>query len=150
MGEVFASHSVERLEASLSGYHANGSRPNRFRRARSARASAKTSSAALDPTAVGETLRWIASVRLLGDDWRATPTAQYYDWRMMSNPTYDFQIDQFDRRWIGGGRYERSFKLNDTLSLRAGVEGRYDDIGNVGVAAHRSRQLRRTHRPASP
>ena len=87
----------------------------------------------LDPTASGETLRWIGSARLLGDGWRASLWAQYYDWNMLSNATYDFQINQFDRRWIGGGRYERQFELNDTLTLTAGAETRYDDIGNVGL-----------------
>ena len=88
---------------------------------------------ALDPTARGETLRYILSARLTGQDWKATLYGQYYDWHMLSNPTYDFQINQFDRRWIGGGRYERAFKVSDRLSFTAGTEGRYDDIGNVGV-----------------
>ena len=87
----------------------------------------------LDPTASGETLRWIGAARLLGDGWRASLWAQYYDWNMLSNATYDFQINQFDRRWIGGGRYQREFELNDTLTLTAGAETRYDDIGNVGL-----------------
>jgi outer membrane receptor protein involved in Fe transport len=87
----------------------------------------------LDPTASGETLRWIGAARLLGDGWRASLWAQYYDWHMLSNATYDFQINQFDRRWIGGGRFQRELQLSDTLSLTAGVETRYDDIGNVGL-----------------
>jgi outer membrane receptor protein involved in Fe transport len=122
------------MEASLSGYHAEWQPTEQIPEDAIGTSICEDEFCALDPTAVGETLRWIASVRLLGDDWRATAYGQYYDWRMMSNPTYDFQIDQFDRRWIGGGRYERTFTVNDTLSLRAGVEGRYDDIGNVGVS----------------
>jgi outer membrane receptor protein involved in Fe transport len=88
---------------------------------------------ALDPTAVGETLRWIGSARLLGEDWRASVWAQYYDWHMLSNATYDFQINQFDRRWIAGGRYERQIELRPGLTLELGAETRYDDIGNVGL-----------------
>jgi outer membrane receptor protein involved in Fe transport len=88
----------------------------------------------LDPTAEGETLRWIGAARLSGEDWRATLYGQYYDWQMSSNPTYDFQINQFDRRWIAGGRYERTFELAPALSLKGGSELRYDDIGNVGVS----------------
>jgi outer membrane receptor protein involved in Fe transport len=122
------------LEASVSGYHAKWRPTEQIPEDLIGTDVCEDEFCSLDPTAVGETLRWIASFRLLGDDWRATAYGQYYDWRMMSNPTYDFQIDQFDRRWIGGGRYERSFTINDALSLRAGVEGRYDDIGNVGVA----------------
>jgi outer membrane receptor protein involved in Fe transport len=122
------------IEASVSGYHAEWKPTEQIPEDLIGTALCEDEFCALDPTAVGETLRWIASVRLLGDGWRATVYGQYYDWRMMSNPTYDFQIDQFDRRWIGGGRYERTFTVNERLSLRAGVEGRYDDIGNVGVA----------------
>jgi outer membrane receptor protein involved in Fe transport len=122
------------LEASVSGYHAQWQPTEQIPEDLIGTALCENEFCSLDPSAVGETLRWIASVRLLGEDWRATAYAQYYDWRMMSNPTYDFQIDQFDRRWIGGGRYERMFTVNEQLSLRAGIEGRYDDIGNVGVA----------------
>ncbi|MGD9841459.1 MAG: TonB-dependent receptor [Steroidobacteraceae bacterium] len=88
---------------------------------------------ALDTTAKGQTMRWIGDVQLLADDWRATAYAQYYDWRMSSNPTYDFQIDQFDRRWVAGGRYEHSLINTDTLQVTAGTDLRYDNIGNVGV-----------------
>ncbi len=88
---------------------------------------------ALDTTAKGETTRWILDVQLLADDWRATAYAQYYDWRMGSDPTYDFQIDQFDRRWTAGGRYEHQLIRTDSLEMVAGTELRYDDIGNVGV-----------------
>jgi outer membrane receptor protein involved in Fe transport len=122
------------LEASVSGYHAKWQPTEQIPEDLIGTQVCEDEFCSLDPTAVGETLRWIASVRLLGDEWRATAYGQYYDWRMMSNPTYDFQIDQFDRRWIGGGRYERSFTISDQLSMRAGIEGRYDDVGNVGVA----------------
>ena len=88
---------------------------------------------ALDKTARGETTRWMSSAKLLGDDWRATVYAQYYRWRMSSNPTYDFQIEQFDRRWTAGGRYERSAVQTDNLDVTLGTEPRYDSIGNVGV-----------------
>lgn len=121
------------IEASLSGYHAKWRPTEQIPEDLIGSALCEDEFCALDDTAVGETLRWIASLRLFGDEWRATLYGQYYDWRMMSNPTYDFQIDQFDRRWIGGGRYERTFTVNDQLAFRAGAEGRYDDIGNVGV-----------------
>jgi len=121
------------VEASLSGYHAEWQPTEQIPEDLIGTSFCEDVYCALDPTAIGETLRWIASLRVLGADWRATAYGQYYDWRMMSNPTYDFQIDQFDRRWIGGGRYERSFTVSDRLSFRAGAEGRYDDIGNVGV-----------------
>jgi outer membrane receptor protein involved in Fe transport len=87
----------------------------------------------LDPTADGDTRRWIAGAQLEGDVWRASAYAQYYDWFMQSNPTYDLQINQFDSRWTTGGRYERTLLETDTLSLTVGGEFRYDDIGDVGL-----------------
>jgi len=87
----------------------------------------------LDPTATGETLRYIATARLVADSWRATLYGQYYDWDMFSNPTYDFQIHQFDRRWTSGGRFERTLLKSARFNADVGVEVRYDDIGNVGL-----------------
>jgi outer membrane receptor protein involved in Fe transport len=87
----------------------------------------------LDPTADGNTSRWIAGVQLDGDVWRASAYAQYYDWFMQSNPTYDFQINQFDRRWTTGGRYERTLLESSRVEVTLGGEFRYDDISNVGV-----------------
>ena len=122
-----------RLEVSVSGYHAEWRPTEQIPERAIGTDVCENEFCSLDPTAKGETLRWIAAARLIGEDWRATAYAQYYDWHMLSNATYDFQINQFDRRWIGGGRFERGFKLNDQLSLTAGVEARYDDIGNVGL-----------------
>ena len=121
------------LEFSLSGYHAQWRPTEQIPERAIGTSVCKDAFCALDPTATGETLRWIGAARLLGDGWRASLWAQYYDWSMLSNATYDFQINQFDRRWIGGGRYQRELQLSDTLALTAGVETRYDDIGNVGL-----------------
>jgi outer membrane receptor protein involved in Fe transport len=121
------------LEFSLSGYHAQWRPTEQIPERAIGTSVCEDAFCALDPTATGETLRWIGAARLLGDGWRASLWAQYYDWHMLSNATYDFQINQFDRRWIGGGRYQRELQLSDTLSLTAGVETRYDDIGNVGL-----------------
>jgi outer membrane receptor protein involved in Fe transport len=87
----------------------------------------------LDPTADGNTERWIAGVQLEGDVWRASAYAQYYDWFMQSNPTYDFQINQFDERWTTGGRYERTIHDSGAVAVTVGGEFRYDDIGDVGL-----------------
>jgi outer membrane receptor protein involved in Fe transport len=87
----------------------------------------------LDPTADGYTSRWIAGVQLDGDVWGASVYAQYYDWFMSSNPTYDFQLNQFDRRWTTGGRYDRTAFENDKVVVTVGGDFRYDDIGNVGL-----------------
>lgn len=122
-----------RLEVSLSGYHAEWRPTEQIPDRAIGTDVCENEFCSLDPTAAGETLRWIAAARLIGDDWRATAYAQYYDWHMLSNATYDFQINQFDRRWIGGGRFEHGFELSEQLSLTAGIEARHDDIGNVGL-----------------
>ena len=87
----------------------------------------------LDPTAGGNTERWIAGVQLDSQMWSASAYAQYYDWFMQSNPTYDFQLNQFDRRWTTGGRYDRTVLENDDVTVTIGGDFRYDDIGNVGL-----------------
>jgi outer membrane receptor protein involved in Fe transport len=88
---------------------------------------------ALDATAGGNTSRWIGGAQLSGDDWTASGYLQYYDWYMQSNPTYDFQINQFDKRITTGGRYEKILFEEASFEVRAGGELRYDDIGPVGV-----------------
>src|SRR5690606_35744120 len=50
---------------------------------------------------------------------------------MLSDPTYDFQIEQSDRRWTLGGRVERNLVQRADLELDVGGELRYDDIGKV-------------------
>jgi outer membrane receptor protein involved in Fe transport len=87
----------------------------------------------LDPTAVGDTERWIGGLQLDGDVWRASAYVQYYDWFMQSNPTYDFQINQFDERFTTGGRYEHTVHETDRVAISVGGELRYDDIGDVGL-----------------
>ncbi len=121
------------LKMSLSGYHGQWNSTEQLPESAIGTPGCADEFCSLDPTARGETTRWIFGSQLLADTWRATAYAQYYDWRMSSDPTYDFQIDQFDRRWTVGGRYERRLIQSDTLELSAGTELRYDDIGNVGV-----------------
>jgi outer membrane cobalamin receptor len=87
----------------------------------------------LDSTADGNTSRWIATLRAQGSTWSASAYAQFYDWSMQSNPTYDFQINQFDRRWTTGGRYELTAFNTDKITITVGGEFRYDDIGYVGL-----------------
>jgi len=121
------------LNISVSGYHATWHPTEQIPESAIGTPACATVYCDLDPTALGETTRWIGTVNLVSDGWRATVYAQYYDWRMSSDPTYDFQIGQFDRRWTAGGRYERQVVKADTLEVKLGTELRYDDIGNVGV-----------------
>jgi hypothetical protein len=92
-----------------------------------------------DPTARGETTRFITNVAVAGDGFKGNVYGQYYDWSMYSNPTYadadgsSAQIRQFDRRWVFGLKGEKSFELSRAFRLTVGTENRYDDVGNVGV-----------------
>jgi outer membrane receptor protein involved in Fe transport len=88
---------------------------------------------ALDPSAAGNTSRWIGSVQLISEQWDASAYLQYYDWYMQSNPTYDFQINQFDKRWTTGGRVNRTVIDSNRLELIVGGEFRYDDVNPVGL-----------------
>lgn len=121
------------LNLSLSGYHATWNPTEQIPERVIGSSVCEDEFCSLDPTAEGETLRWIATARLLGTDWRATLYGQYYDWNMLSNSTYDAQINQLDRRWIAGGRYERTWRFGENTSLVGGTEFRYDDIGRVGL-----------------
>ena len=87
----------------------------------------------LDPTAEGETSRWIVTTEVTGDDWSGTLFAQHYDWTMSSNPTYDHQINQFDKRWTIGGKGEKTLIEEMNYQVIAGANFRYDDASRVGV-----------------
>tara|TARA_R110000824_G_scaffold336_3_gene1851 strand:- start:1702 stop:3735 length:2034 start_codon:yes stop_codon:yes gene_type:complete len=87
----------------------------------------------LDSTAKGETTRWIANLGLDGNDWNANVYAQFYDWTMSSDPTYDFQINQFDKRWILGGDSNYTVVDSADYVITAGAEFRHDNGSRVGV-----------------
>lgn len=88
---------------------------------------------ALDTTADGSTERWILTSNLTGNDWEASLFAQHYDWQMQSNPTYDYQINQFDKRWTVGGKLSSRWIDNARVSVTTGADFRYDDAGSVGL-----------------
>ena len=98
-----------------------------------------------DPSARGRTTRLVGNVAVHQQGWDANVYGQFYDWSMFSNPTYadsdgtSAQIRQFDKRWIVGGRAEKRWQVASALALSIGSEGRYDHIGNVGVARTRTR-----------
>jgi outer membrane cobalamin receptor len=121
------------LQVTLSGYHGKWHPSEQIPERSIGTSACADAFCALDDTAIGETYRWIASAGLRGDDWHASLYGQYYDWNMMSDPTYDAQINQLDRRMVFGGRFERKLINDAKFSLNAGVEGRYDDVGRVGL-----------------
>jgi outer membrane receptor protein involved in Fe transport len=129
------------LSATLSGYDGNWHPTEQVPERAIGTAVCEDAFCVLDPTAGGDTSRWIAAVQMDGSQWRASAYAQYYDWFMQSNPTYDFQINQFDRRWTTGGRYDRSVLEMAQIELNVGGEFRYDDISNVGLDEYAAGQF---------
>jgi outer membrane receptor protein involved in Fe transport len=95
----------------------------------------------LDSTADGNTSRWIGTAVLTGDEWDASAYIQSYDWFMTSNPTYEAQINQFDKRTTIGGRYNKSIIARENFEFDWGVEFRHDDIGPVGLDAYDAGQF---------
>lgn len=95
---------------------------------------------ALDLDLTGRTRREILTAQLDASDWRGSLYAQHYDWSMISNFTFFLddpvngdQTEQTEKLWTYGGRLERDFTLTSSLKLKAGTEGRYDDIETVGL-----------------
>lgn len=125
--------SIGALQVTLSGYQGKWRPSEQIPERAIGTSVCEDAFCALDETATGETTRWIASAGLQGEAWRASLYGQYYDWHMLSDPTYDNQINQLDRRTVFGGRFERTLIEGPRLTLKAGAEGRYDDIGRVGL-----------------
>jgi outer membrane receptor protein involved in Fe transport len=92
-----------------------------------------------DATARGMTTRFIGDAQLRGATFKASLSAQYYNWWMFSNPTYanadgtSAQIRQFDRRWTFQGSASKWWDVSDALKLTIGGQGQADNVGNVGV-----------------
>lgn len=121
------------LTFTASGYHATWHPSEQIPEASVGTAACADAYCSLDNTAFGVTDRWIATVQLLRDDLQASAWFQRYDWHMLSNPTYDNQINQFDHRWSGGGRWQQRIIQRPHLELTLGAEARHDDIDRVGV-----------------
>jgi outer membrane receptor protein involved in Fe transport len=96
---------------------------------------------ALDPTSTGDTERWILSAKADADRWSGSAYAQYYNWTMSSNPTYDAQINQFDKRSTMGGRFEYTAIDSAAVNLNVGTELRNDHISNVGLDEYEAGQF---------
>jgi outer membrane receptor protein involved in Fe transport len=118
--------------ATLSGYRATWHPTEQAPEASIGTSACANAYCSLDLTAFGLTDRWIGTLQLVRDQSEANAYLQYYNWHMLSNPTYDFQINQFDRRWTAGGRYERTFVHTATTTFKVGVSGQHDNIAHVG------------------
>ncbi len=122
------------LRTSLSGYEATWHPTEQSPEIAIGTSTCPTAYCSLDRTATGHTTRWILNSELKGPRWQANAYAQFYDWDMLSDPTYDYQIHQFDRRFTFGGRAEGTLVSTTRWELRVGSELRYDDIARVGVS----------------
>jgi outer membrane receptor protein involved in Fe transport len=124
---------ADRLEVSVSGYHATWRPTEQSPEIAVGTPACPDRFCSLDQTATGITNRWILTGNFTTPDWSATAYAQRYDWHMLSNPTYDYQIRQFDHRWTMGGKAQRQLHLGESVELAAGTEVRYDNASRVGV-----------------
>lgn len=122
-----------KLSVSLSGYSADWQPTEQIPESAIGTVVCGDEFCSLEDSARGQTDRWIANIVYEADDWEASLYAQYYDWQMSSNPTYDEQINQFDKRTVFGGHLERTYQLSATLEAMVGSEFRYDDVSRVGV-----------------
>ncbi|HWK54137.1 MAG TPA: TonB-dependent receptor [Hyphomicrobiales bacterium] len=122
-----------RFSVSLSGYEASWDPTEQVPERAIGTSVCPDEFCSLDPTAEGETSRWILTSQLVGADWSATLYGQHYDWTMSSNPTYDYQINQFDKRWTLGGAAEKTLYEASTLRVVGGTDFRYDDGSRIGV-----------------
>mgnify|MGYP003651109539 FL=1 len=133
-GKLVRTTSLGELRLTLSGYEADWRPTEQIPERAIGTALCADEFCVLDDTLSGSTSRWILTGQMTGASWDATLYAQYYDWSMDSNPTYDAQIHQFDRRFTAGLRVNKQIDISDTLEVNAGTELRYDNIGPVGVA----------------
>ena len=121
------------LAVTLHGYHATWRPTEQIPERAIGTAACADAYCSLDASATGETSRWIATAELVADTWNANTYLQYYDWSMLSDPTYDYQIRQFDRRWTVGGAVERTVIERGALTFDVGADLRHDAIGRVGL-----------------
>jgi outer membrane receptor protein involved in Fe transport len=106
----------------------------------------------LDKTLRGRTEREVLTAGYKSDTWRITGYVQHYDWSLLNNFTFFLddpvngdQRRQYEKRWTYGGRLEHTFTLRDNLTLRAGGEGRIDNIGPIGLDATKAGQFLYTY-----
>jgi outer membrane receptor protein involved in Fe transport len=124
---------ASRLEVSMSGYHATWRPTEQSPEIARGTPACADRFCSLDQTATGITNRWILTGNFEAPQWQATAYVQRYDWHMLSDPTYDYQIRQFDHRWTAGGRAQREFFKGMRVEVSTGTEVRYDDVSRVGV-----------------
>lgn len=123
---------------------------------RAIRAGAIDRFGAIDKTNGGETSRYSVSADWHQNEWQANLYAMHYKLDLFSNFTYFLedpingdQFQQADQRNVFGGALQR--RLNATIAgidttHQFGLQGRYDDIANVGLYNTIARQRLNTVR----
>ncbi|MEE2683697.1 MAG: TonB-dependent receptor [Pseudomonadota bacterium] len=132
-GKYFTPIELGELRISLSGYEGDWHPTEQIPERVIGSSVCPNSFCAIDPSANGNTSRWIATASIESDDWVGSAYLQNYDWYMTSNPTYDYQINQFDKRTTLGGRFDQILYNSTGLTLDVGYEIRHDNIGPVGL-----------------
>ncbi len=132
-GKYLTETSFGRLGITLSGYDSKWNPTEQVPERAIGTPACPDAFCSLDPTADGNTTRFILGAHVEGSDWEGTLFTQFYDWSMKSNPTYDFQLNQFDKRVISGGSLHKTLADNGVLEVRTGADFRYDDASRVGL-----------------
>ena len=132
-GKYLAQTNFGQAAVTLSVYDANWNPTEQIPERAIGTAACEDEFCSLDTTADGSTERWILTTNLTGGDWEAVLFAQHYDWHMQSNPTYDYQLNQFDKRWTAGGKIDKGVFDNGRINVTVGGDFRYDDAGSVGL-----------------
>jgi outer membrane receptor protein involved in Fe transport len=111
---------------------------------------------AIDNTNGGETSRYSLSADWYQNEWQANLYAMHYKLDLFSNFTYFLedpvngdQFQQADQRNVFGGALQR--RLNATIAgidttHQFGLQGRFDDIANIGLYNTVARQRLKTVR----
>ena len=85
-GKYLVNTSYGEAAFTLSGYRADWNPTEQIPERAIGSAACPDAFCTLEPSAEGETTRWIASADFTGEDWNANLYAQTYDWAMSSNP----------------------------------------------------------------
>lgn len=107
----------------------------------------------IDPSDGGRSDRFILSARRTDANSETVAYVQNYTLNLWSNFTYFLhdplhgdQFEQAERRWILGGATQRRWRTGLGLELSAGLEGRYDAIGRIGLYQTEQRRWLSTDR----
>ncbi|WP_068875977.1 MULTISPECIES: TonB-dependent receptor [unclassified Phenylobacterium] len=130
------------LRLSLSGYRADWTATDQIPQ-RAIRAGLIPRNGYVDPDLGGRSRRWALTANYEGEGLEAAAYAIRSRFRLTSNFTYVLEnpddgdeFQQAERRTVYGASLRRTWRTRlagAPTTLRVGVEGRYDDIGRIGL-----------------